>query len=142
MPAPCPPGWARGTRCGSRPVCRGPGITPLQAGLGWVVGWGKGAFPGRQALEAERDRGPHRLLRGILLDGRRPPRAGQAILREGEAVGEVTSGNFSPVLERGIALGFVPPELEPGTQVAVDLRGTEAPGRIVETPFVELGRAA
>ncbi len=120
----------------------GPGITPLQAGLGWVVGWSKGSFPGRAALEAERERGPHRLLRGILLDGRRPPRAGQAILYEGSPVGEVTSGNFSPVLERGIALGFVPPELAPGTPVAVDLRGTEAPGRIVETPFVELGRAA
>lgn len=50
----------------------GPGITPLQAGLGWVVGWDKGDFPGRAALEAEREAGPPRRLLGLLLDGKRP----------------------------------------------------------------------
>jgi aminomethyltransferase len=54
----------------------GPGITPLQAGLGWVVAWGKDDFPGRAALAAERDRGVHRRLVGISTPGRRPPRSG------------------------------------------------------------------
>ena len=53
----------------------GPGITPLQANLGWVVSWKKPTFRGREALEAERERGVARLLRGITTDGRRPPRA-------------------------------------------------------------------
>ena len=52
----------------------GPGITPLQAGLGWVVGWDKGEFRGDAALAAERERGIARRLRGITIDGRRPAR--------------------------------------------------------------------
>lgn len=115
----------------------GPGITPLQAGLGWVVAWSKGDFRGRAALEAERERGITRRLRGIELEGRRPPREHQAVLAGGEVVGEVTSGNFSPTLERGIALAFVRPDLKPGDAVEVDQRGTAAAGRIVKLPFVQ-----
>jgi aminomethyltransferase len=114
----------------------GPGITPLQAGLGWVVGWTKGEFRGRRALEAERAAGPARRLRGIALEGRRPPREGQAVLVDGAPAGTVTSGNFSPVLERGIALALVRPDLGLGTEVEIDLRGTHAPGTVVATPFV------
>ncbi|MBK9178241.1 MAG: glycine cleavage system aminomethyltransferase GcvT [Acidimicrobiales bacterium] len=118
----------------------GPGITPLQAGLGWVVAWEKPVFRGRAALEAERSRGVSRRIRGLEVDGRRPPRAGQAVLVGGEVVGEVTSGNYSPVLERGIALAFVPPHLEPGTGVEVDVRGTRTPATLVPTPFVRRTR--
>ncbi|MDP8987793.1 MAG: glycine cleavage system aminomethyltransferase GcvT [Actinomycetota bacterium] len=114
----------------------GPGITPLQAGLGWVVGWDKPDFRGRAALEAERARGPRRLLRGVDLQGRRPPRAGSAVLSEGTVVGTVTSGNFSPTLERGIALCFVPPGLPLGAPVEIDLRGSRLAGRLVQPPFV------
>lgn len=114
----------------------GPGITPLQAGLGWVVSWTKGDFRGRAALAAEKERGPSRLLRGLTTEGRRPPRAGNAVLRDGEAVGEVTSGNFSPQLGHGIALAFVPPDVQVGDELAVDVRGTALPARVVETPFV------
>ncbi len=114
----------------------GAGITPLQARLGWVVGWDKPAFRGRAALEAERASGPARLLRGILLEGRRPPREGQVVLADGEPVGAVTSGNFSPVLERGIALAFLRQDVEVGAAVTVDQRGTPAPGAVVATPFV------
>jgi aminomethyltransferase len=114
----------------------GPGITPLQAGLGWVVAWDKGDFPGRDALAAERDRGVHRRLIGISTPGRRPPRAEYPIVVDGQAVGEVTSGNYSPVLEHGIALGFVPPDLSVGDQLAIDVRGSLLPGEVVATPFV------
>jgi aminomethyltransferase len=114
----------------------GPGITPLQAGLAWVVAFGKPSFRGKAALEAERDRGVHRRLVGIATDGRRPPRAGCAVLVDGAPVGEVTSGNFSPVLGHGIALAFVPPNVGEGTEVSVDVRGSPLPGRIVPTPFV------
>ena len=114
----------------------GPGITSLQAGLGWVVAWDKGDFPGRDALAAERERGIHRRLVGISTPSRRPPRAGYPILVDGAAVGEVTSGNYSPVLEHGIALGFVPPGVAIGTEVAIDVRGNRVPGQVVKTPFV------
>src|SRR3954452_8739731 len=118
----------------------GPGITPLQAGLGWVIGWDKGDFRGRPALEAERERGIHRRLRGMVLDGRQPPREGYAVCVDGKPAGEVTSGNFSPVLQRGIALGFVPPDIAIGAGVEVDLRGKAAPAEIVKLPF--LGKKA
>jgi len=115
----------------------GPGITPLQAGLGWVVGWDKGDFRGRAALEAERERGISRRLRGMVLDGRQPPREGYAVRVDGKPAGEITSGNFSPVLERGIALGFLPPDVGPGAAVEVDLRGKPATAAIVKLPFVQ-----
>jgi aminomethyltransferase len=114
----------------------GPGITPLQAGLGWVVGWSKGDFRGRAPLEAERARGVSRRLRGLTVDGRQPPRTGSEVLSGGAVVGHVTSGNFSPVLGHGIALAFVPPDLEPGAAVEVDVRGRRLPARVVRTPFV------
>ncbi|HLM49734.1 MAG TPA: glycine cleavage system aminomethyltransferase GcvT, partial [Solirubrobacteraceae bacterium] len=65
----------------------GPGITPLQAGLGWVVAWDKGGFRGRAPLAAERERGVARRLRGLEVEGRRPPRADQTVLAGGEAIG-------------------------------------------------------
>lgn len=114
----------------------GPGITPLQAGLGWVVAWAKGEFRGRAALAAERDHGVHRHLVGIATEGRRPPRAECAVLVDGEPAGVVTSGNFSPVLGHGIALAFVPPDVGAGAAVQIDVRGTAVPGRVVDTPFV------
>jgi aminomethyltransferase len=114
----------------------GPGITPLQAGLGWVVSWTKGDFRGREALTAEKERGISRRLRGLVTEGRRPPRAEQPVLRAGVEVGVVTSGNFSPELGHGIALAFVPPDVAIGDELAIDVRGTPAPARVVDTPFV------
>ncbi len=114
----------------------GAGITPLQAGLGWVVAWDKGDFRGRAALEAERAAGVPRSLRGLETEGRQPPRSGSKVISGGEAVGEVTSGNFSPVLGHGIGLAFVPPTVQAGATVAVEVRGQELPARIVPTPFV------
>ncbi len=114
----------------------GAGITTLQAGLGWVVGWNKPTFRGKVALQAENDRGITRLLRGIATEGRRPPRAECAVLVDGQAVGTVTSGNFSPVLEHGIAMAFLPPGLADGTSVVIDVRGSSLPGTVVPMPFV------
>lgn len=114
----------------------GPGITPLQAGLGWVVAFGKDEFRGRQALVNERDRGVHRLLRGITTAGRRPPRADCDVLIDGTPSGVVTSGNFSPVLGHGIAMAFLPPDVADGTAVQVDVRGSLLDGTVTPLPFV------
>lgn len=116
----------------------GPGITPLQAGLGRVVAWDKpGGFRGREALVAERERGVARRLVGLEVQGRRPPRAEQTVVVDGRAVGMVTSGNFSPVLERGIALALVTPDVAVGTEAALDMRGTPVPATVVKPPFVK-----
>ena len=115
----------------------GPGITPLQAGLGWVVGWDKGEFRGRGPLAAEKERGIARRLRGLVLEGRQPPRAGYEVRSgEGTRIGELTSGNFSPVLECGIAMAFVDPRVKVGEAVDVDMRGRATAARVVKMPFV------
>ncbi|MBV8950803.1 MAG: glycine cleavage system protein T, partial [Actinobacteria bacterium] len=113
----------------------GAGITPYEAGLGWVVRADKGDFRGHDALRRH-ESGPARRLRGLLLDGRQVPRAGYAVLRDGEQLGEVTSGNFSPTLERGIALAFLPPDVSEGEVVGVDVRGRTARAVVVKPPFV------
>lgn len=119
----------------------GPGITPLQADLSWVVAWNKGDFPGRAALVAERDRGVTRILRGIRTDGRRPPREGYAVMRDDALVGTLTSGNFSPILGHGIALALLDPAIEMGTKVLIDGRSSQLHGTIVPTPFVAKRKA-
>ncbi len=114
----------------------GPGITPLQAGLDWVVAFEKPEFRGRDALLREREVGVHRRLRGLVTGGRRPPRSGYLVERDGEPCGQVTSGNFSPTLGHGIALALLDSQIQIGEQVTVDIRGTPTPAAVVATPFV------
>ena len=114
----------------------GHGITTLQANLEWVVSWTKGEFIGRPALAQEKQVGVARVLRGIATEGRRPPRAECNVISHGKVIGVVTSGNFSPILEHGIALALVEPTCNVGDIIAIDVRGSELPGRIVELPFV------
>ncbi len=113
----------------------GPGITSLHAGLGWVVRFDKSDFRGREALLAEQARVPERLLRGLVVDGRRPPREGQTVLLGGEVIGEVSSGNFSPILGQGVALAFLRPDVENGDSVTIDMRGTEVAAIVTKPPF-------
>lgn len=116
----------------------GPGITPLQAGLEWVVSWTKPeGFRGKVALEREKKSGVSRHLAGLATEGRQPPRAGATVLVDGRPAGEVTSGNFSPVLGHGIALAFLPPSVGEGTDVKVELRGRPLRGNVVKLPFVQ-----
>ena len=114
----------------------GPGITPLHAGLGWVVSWTKGPFRGREALERVREAGPDTRLRGISVPGRRPPRADQKVMLGDEQIGTLSSGNFSPTLECGIALGYLRADIDVGQDVTIDMRGTAVPAKTVPLPFV------
>jgi aminomethyltransferase len=115
----------------------GPGITPLQAGLGWVVGWDKPQFTGRAALEEERAIGPARRLRGIVADGRQPLRDGSVIQQGADQVGILTSGNFSPMRQRGIGLGFVDADAQllDGDAISVVQRGRELSAVVVRPPL-------
>jgi aminomethyltransferase len=114
----------------------GPSITPLEARLGWVVGWDKEHFTGREALVAQRERGPERLLTAVVADGRQPLREHAPVVADGVEVGELTSGNYSPILERGIGIGFASPSLAEGDAVSVSIRGRDVSARVVKPPFV------
>ena len=114
----------------------GPGITTAQAGLMWVVRPEKGEFRGKAALAAEVARGIPRRLHGLVVDGRRPPREGQSVLLDGEPIGEISSGNFSPVRGQGIALAFLDRALADGTAVTIDVRGSQVDARVQRPPFV------
>ena len=116
-------------------------ISPLQAGLGWAVGWSKSSFAGRDALLAERDAGPRRVLRGLLAEDRAIPRSHMHVHSgdlEGPVVGEVTSGTFSPTLRQGIALALMDPSVADDQEVVVDVRGKPAKFRVVRPPFVDV----
>jgi aminomethyltransferase len=114
-----------------------PDISTLEADLGWVVGWNKGQFKGKTALEAQREKGVSRVLCGLQTESRRPPRDGARVLRKGVDIGVVTSGNFSPTLGVGIALALVTPECAAvGSEVVLRVRDSDLPARVVERPFV------
>jgi aminomethyltransferase len=112
-------------------------ISPVQARLGWAVGWRKPRFWGRSALLAEREQGPRRLARGLLALERGVPRPHLEVLgADGRAVGTTTSGTFSPTLRQGIALALLDAGVTVGEQVEVDVRGRRLPCRVVDPPFV------
>ncbi|HEY1570527.1 MAG TPA: glycine cleavage system aminomethyltransferase GcvT [Pseudonocardiaceae bacterium] len=116
-------------------------IGPVQAGVGFAVGWKKDAFWGRDALTAERAAGPHRRLRGLLALDRGVPRDGMPVRDgAGRRIGVTTSGTFSPTLKQGIALAMLDTDagVEPDAEVIVDVRGRGLPCRVVKPPFVEL----
>jgi aminomethyltransferase len=122
----------------------GPGITPLQAGLGWVVGWDKETFRGREPLLAERARGVARRLVGLATEGRQPPREGSSVIHHSGTVGTVTSGNFSPMLGHGIALALIDSAVDPkpAMMMEIDQRGRMLPATVVPTPFTKAGQWA
>jgi aminomethyltransferase len=118
----------------------GPDRTSVEAGLGWAVAFGKGDFRGREGLLHRESSRPATRLRGLrTADRRRIPRAHQTVSADGEAIGEVTSGTFSPTLGAGIALAYLTPaeRFEPGAEVEVDIRGRPAAATVVPTPFVD-----
>jgi aminomethyltransferase len=117
-----------------------PSISPLQARAGWAVGWKKEAFWGREALLAEKQAGPPRLLWGIEALDRGIPRSHMTVLSpDGEPIGEVTSGTFSPTLKKGIGLALIATGagVADGDELAVDVRGRRSAVRVVKPPFVE-----
>ncbi len=113
-------------------------VTPVQARLGWAVGWKKPAFWGREVLLAERAARPARRLLGIAARGRGIPRPGMSVLDAGgEQVGTVTSGTFSPTLRSGVGLALLDAAVEVEAGVAVDVRGRSEPFVVQRPPFVD-----
>jgi aminomethyltransferase len=111
-------------------------ITPVQAKSGWAVGWDKPDFWGHDALVRERVDGPARSLWGLESQDRGIPRSHMQVLKEGRAVGEVTSGTFSPTRRLGIGLALLERGIAEGDQVTVDVRGRVSVMKVVKPPFV------
>jgi aminomethyltransferase len=114
-------------------------ISPLQARCGWAIGWKKDAFFGRDALLAEKEAGPPRLLRGLRAVGRGVLRPDLNVLDGDKVVGVTTSGTFSPTLKIGIALALIDVDagIEDGQRITVDVRGRGLECEVVKPPFVE-----
>jgi len=113
-------------------------VTPNQGRLGWAVGWSKPQFWGREVLLAEKERGPERVLRGLVAVGRGIPRPGMSVsLTPDVLLGEITSGTFSPTLRKGIGLALVPSFVNPEAEVGVDVRGRREIFQLVKPPFVD-----
>jgi aminomethyltransferase len=111
-------------------------INPIEAGLGWVVSKSK-QFIGAEAIRRVREQGPVRKLVGLEVEGRMVARQGYLVQVNGQTVGEITSGTFSPTLEKSIAMAFVNSEhSRVGNEVQVDMRGKPVPARIVSRRFV------
>ena len=112
-------------------------ITPLEAGLGWSVKLDKGVdFIGRAALVQQREAGLNRKRIGIVMADRSVPRAGYALLADGQPVGELTSGTLGPSLNKTIGMGYVHLHYaKPGTALEVDIRGKRAGAAVVSLPF-------
>jgi aminomethyltransferase len=113
-------------------------IDPFQAGLGWAVKLNKGQLIGKPSLEQHQDISKRRQRVGLEIQGKRIAREGATVSANGKTVGEVTSGTFSPTLEKAIAMAYVDPALiDVGTRCEVDIRGKPAPAQVVALPFYQ-----
>ncbi|MDR0849552.1 MAG: glycine cleavage system aminomethyltransferase GcvT [Propionibacteriaceae bacterium] len=112
-------------------------ISPVEARVGWAVGWKKEHFDGDGPARALKASGPSRVLLGIRACGRGIPRHGMSVVDDqGATVGEVTSGTFSPTLKVGVGLAFLPAETKVGDEVLVQIRNRTEAFEVVKPPFV------
>ena len=113
-------------------------IDPYQAGLGFAVHLKNRQFIGHAALAKSKETTGRPCRVGLLIDGKRVAREHFDVLSAGEVVGEVTSGTFSPTLERPIAMAYVRSDVaEVGTELTVDIRGRSVSASVVPLPFYQ-----
>ncbi|HEX8958946.1 MAG TPA: glycine cleavage T C-terminal barrel domain-containing protein, partial [Solirubrobacterales bacterium] len=118
----------------------GPERNPIEAGLGWCCVERTG-FVGAEAVARARSEGTAERLAPFRIEGAGIPRQGNPVLLDGERVGAVTSGTFSPSLEVGIGMAYVRADLaEPGTEVEIDVRGKRRPARVASRPLYRKAR--
>ncbi len=125
--------------------------TPLESGLGWTIGWEPADrnFIGREILETQRKTKQHKKFVALILEGKGILRHDQQIMSNNETIGIVTSGSYSPTLERSIALARISPAVSQPDSVetisvetiSVEIRGKQVPAKIVKPPFVRNGKS-
>lgn len=111
---------------------------PLEAGLGWITKLGKGTFNGSDVINKVKSEGIKRKLVGFSVNAEKfIARHGYKIFADGKEIGEVTSGNLSPSLNKPIGLGYVEiPYKDPGAKIEIEARGKFFPAEVVKTPFL------
>lgn len=116
-------------------------VSPLESGLAWTVAWEpvERAFCGREALQALRDDPRRRRFTGLMLESKGILRNGMALFEGERRIGAITSGGFSPTLERSIAMARV--TADAGERLQVEIRGRRLPLRRVKLPFVRNGKS-
>jgi aminomethyltransferase len=118
-----------------------PDRNPIEAGLGWCCKEQTG-FVGSEAIAAVRAAGPKEKLVPFKIEGRGIPRPGNEVVKDGQRVGIVTSGTFSPSLEVGIGMAYVAAQLsEPGAELEIDIRGRRRPGKVGSKPLYKKEKA-
>ncbi len=111
---------------------------PIEGGLGWITKLAKGEFIAKPVLERTKADGPKRKLVGMMLHEKAVPRHGYPLMASGANVGVVTSGTFSPTLEKGIAMGYVnAAHASIGSKIQIDVRGKFIDATIVALPFLK-----
>jgi len=112
-------------------------ITPVEASASWAVGWKKESFIGSEILKGQKEGGASRKSCAIKSLDRGIPRAGMSVKNlNGEIVGEITSGTFSPSLKIGIGLALLKSDVEIGQKLVIDVRGRDSQCEVVKLPFV------
>lgn len=110
---------------------------PIEAGLGWITKLDKGHFNGSEAIIKVKEEGITRKLVAFILQKPGFPRKGYKIFKDGKHVGMVTSGTVSPILEKGIGLGYVELEFSKiATGIELEVRNKMIPAEIIKAPFV------
>ncbi len=110
---------------------------PLEARLGWITQMDKPDFVGKSALVNQKSAGLKRALVAFKMLERAIPRHGYSIFLNAQPVGTVTSGGHSPILNRGIGMGYVNrPYFKTGTRIEIDIRGKRLPAVIIKPPFI------
>jgi aminomethyltransferase len=113
---------------------------PLEAGLGWITKLKKNNFIAKDVLVKVKEAGLKRKLVGMISDEKTFPRHGYDISLNGKVIGHITSGTVSPILDKPIAMGYVPAELSSeGSKVNFLIRGKEFPATVVKFPFIKKG---
>ena len=112
-------------------------ISPVEASASWAVGWKKESFIGSEILKGQKEGGASRKSFAIKSLDRGIPRAGMSVKNSnGEIVGEITSGTFSPSLKIGIGLALLNSDVEIGQTLVIDVRGRDSQCEVVKLPFV------
>ena len=112
------------------------GMTPLEAGLEWAIDLDKDTFVGREALLRQKKEGLKRRLIGFEMIDRGIPRQDHEIRKNGTSIGRVTSGSFSPTLQKNIGLGYaIVQEASVGNEIEIVIRDRALKARAVQLPF-------
>ena len=112
-------------------------ITPVEASASWAIGWDKGDFQGSALLRSQKSEGAKRRSVAIKSLDRGIPRGGMSVKsKDGAALGEVTSGTFSPSLKVGIGIALLDSTVKIGDQLIIDVRGRDSLVEVVKLPFM------